>query len=607
MRGSSTRRDLTLLGAVCAGFASLWLAPYVTHPSPLPIGADALVYLWWSRMGGTFGLPVLGLRGGAPAILLTLSGALHMPPTEVFAGAMIALAVAVVPLAAGLARRATDRAGWLAPALLAGAFVRFLVWGYLANLAFTVVFLSAVLLLSAPGDRRSTVAAALVLGAGGLLHPQFLLLGAAILVVASVVARWRDRGAGSEPRRALLAAGGGLLAATVGLISLRVGPQALPMDTAPDAILRAAGLTRELVDAYRVRFEALVYTDGLWLVLEGAFATVARATGFVGRVLGTWGAVTLVVLPFTFFVPLFAGQRLVFFGFFLPILAGIGLMRIARRASRSTFGRVVVVAVLGIVLLRTAVWWWSARPYVSVPQLAAAESAARIVASLPAGTSLVFVVHERDHELVLPSKVLNTLRVVLPADRGEDVRVYFGPPEDVFSGKSSARDPVTRALQQRTLDTIGSGDSVVFVLRPFDDQVDAVNDPRLSPASSSVAVSAGAASAPISEEPHALSRGGVVLALLLVAGVLCLAGYGWASSLRRDRFETVSLTPACGLAAIVIAAITVERLGIPLSGSVGPTVALALAIVPGYVLTWRSPRRQRGGPFLSALAGGASG
>jgi hypothetical protein len=57
--------------------------------------------------------------------------------------------------------------------------------GYLANLAFIPAFLGAVAMLDE--DRpRSTVLAALLLGAGGLAHPLFFLIGALVLLVAAV-------------------------------------------------------------------------------------------------------------------------------------------------------------------------------------------------------------------------------------------------------------------------------------------------------------------------------------------------------------------------------------------------------------------------------------
>ena len=245
-------------------------------------------------------------------------------------------------------------------------------------------------------------------------------------------------------------------------------------------------------------------------------------------------------------------------------------------------------------VLRTAAWWWNAEPYVSEPELVAAETAARVVETLPAGAQLVFVVHEPDRALVLPSQVLNTIRTVLPPDRGEDVRVYFGPPGDVFARRPSSNDPVIRALQQRVVNTLGQDDPVVFVLRPFDDQLAAFTDPRLHPLSSDVAVSTAPATPPA---PYVgvqrTSRGGIALALLFIVAMLCAAGLGWSLSLRRDGFETAALTPACGLGALVVASIIVDRLGLPLSGSAGPTVVVALAAVPGYLLAFRPGRRSQ--------------
>ena len=126
-------RDLGWLGAICAGFGG------ATGSHRMRGGCVCRSDPMCSSTSGGPARPrhegcrSWGSEGEPPAVLLTLAGALHMPPTAVLAGLLIALAVAVVPLCASLARRAGGGSAWLASAVLAGAFARFLVWGYLAE------------------------------------------------------------------------------------------------------------------------------------------------------------------------------------------------------------------------------------------------------------------------------------------------------------------------------------------------------------------------------------------------------------------------------------------------------------------------------------------
>ncbi len=83
-------------------------------------------------------------------------------------------------------------------------------------------------------------------------------------------------------------------------------------------------------------------------------------------------------------------------------------------------------------------------------------------------------------------------------------------------------------------------------------------------------------------EPSSPSQ--VVLAsvvLLLLAGA---AGFGWTRWAGLDLPAAVAVAPAVGVAVLAIAGVASEPLGLPLSGSVGPTICALLAGGIGYVL-----------------------
>ena len=147
---------------------------------------------------------------------------------------MPASALAAAALARG--RGETPRLGWLAGAVLAGAWTTFLGGGYLANLALVAAFLAAGACL-ARRTRRATVAAALLLAGGGLAHPEFFVVAVAVLV-ATASWSWRD---GREPLgdapharadagRVLAALGASVALVLGGILACLIGPARLGGD-----------------------------------------------------------------------------------------------------------------------------------------------------------------------------------------------------------------------------------------------------------------------------------------------------------------------------------------------------------------------------------------
>src|SRR5438105_1860525 len=96
-RPATRRRGLeaALFAALALVLLAFFLGLYPLRGYRFPVGSDSPVYLWWSRLAAREGLHAVGVRSGLPALALMLSGALHVPVTEVLAGLGAALGTAV--------------------------------------------------------------------------------------------------------------------------------------------------------------------------------------------------------------------------------------------------------------------------------------------------------------------------------------------------------------------------------------------------------------------------------------------------------------------------------------------------------------------------------
>ena len=275
------------------------LAPFARHGFRFGVGPDVPVYLWWTRVGASQGLSVVGERPGSPALFAVLAGVTHLPVAAVTAGfeaalgAVIGAGTAMLVRAAGAmaGERRGVRAAWVLAGLLTGLFTVHLAAGYLANLAFAAPFVAAAICLTL-GTTRSTVLAAIALGGGGLAHPQFFLIGA--LVFAGVAA-WslarRERGWRSDAGRVALATLGGGAILAGGLLAMTIGPARLAVDTSKDGFLRRAGMTDDVRHAYLERALHRWTRYVQWLALPlAALGTDADERLRAARARGVGGA-----------------------------------------------------------------------------------------------------------------------------------------------------------------------------------------------------------------------------------------------------------------------------------------------------------------------------
>src|ERR671937_2962755 len=193
--------------ALAVAIIGWFLGLFVLHGLRFPVGPDAPVYLWWTRLSGSEGLSAVGHRPGVPALTLVLEGTLHVSVVSALAALECAVPVALGLSAAALVRSSGGgRPAWALAGALAGTFAVHVAAGYVSTLVFAALFIGAAVLLCGPG-RRATVGAGALLAAGGLAHPIFFLLRPRVPGLSAALAG--GSGAGAEARRGGGVGGGG--------------------------------------------------------------------------------------------------------------------------------------------------------------------------------------------------------------------------------------------------------------------------------------------------------------------------------------------------------------------------------------------------------------
>jgi hypothetical protein len=579
-----------IVGGLSLALLTWFLWPFLAHGERFPLGPDAPVYLWWTRLAGEEGLSAVGHRAGVPAVSLVLQGTLGRSVVEVTAALEVALGVTVGLVVAALLRGRTTRGGWILAGALAGTFAVHLAAGYLANLANAAAFLAAAVAL-AEGTRRSPWIAACALAAAGFAHPLFFFLGAAVLLLGAALA-WRpDRAEALRVGGAVLG-GGALLGA--GLLSLLSGPRPPEVDTSRDAFLRRARLGGELRSAYLDRLVQRWTRYVQWASLPLAALGLSSARGFVGRLLRAWIVALLAGVVVAVLTGWFPPDRFVTFGFAVPILAALGLVRLLGWfGDRRALGIAVTSALTLAMLAGAFIAWNRQEPFLSEGEVGAATAANAHAAAIdPADHGpLVFLVNQRDETVTfLATRAGNVIRAAMPPDRIRDV-VIVVPPLEANAGASAERDALERLTaldRQRAEDRSGPA-SATFVLRPFD-RVDEPGPGIVIEGTSSE----GAAE--VLEPLLPASPNAIAVTSVLVLASIWLAGFGWARVAVDDATSAAASAPAFGVAALVLFAVGLERVGLPIGSAAGAWVVSAIAGGFGYAAWLLLERRARSRP-----------
>jgi hypothetical protein len=588
MRGG--RRDLTWLGGLSAVLLVVFLWPYVVDGFRFGVGPDVPVYLWWTRVGASEGLSMVGSRPGAPALAAALAGTLLLNASAVTAGLASALGVAVGAAAAALVRAVGGRASkaWLLAGLLAGVFSVHLVAGYLANLVLAACFLAAAACLAA--DRRAWWAAALLLAGGGLAHPPFLVHAIVVLLGAAALA-WRA-GARDEARDIALAVTAGGLVAGAGVLATIAGPGPIHAETSKDGYLRRAGLDGELIDAYRQRLRLRAARYVQWISVPLAVAGTTDAFGFLQRFLISWLVVIAIGVPVGYVTGWLPPDRLVTFGFAVPIGAALGLVWLYRRLdARIWLARLAVVVFAGWMIVGALLAWGRQRPFIS-PNEAHLMASATNILDVPSGTPIVFPVDTGDPtSTFLAARVANLARTAISPDRASDAYVFVGTVTDLLADRPTRiGDPAFDALSKTTLEMIPErAQAQVIVVAEFYRPSDVASDPRMTDYGGGIFSNVDRCCTPGETRGESLdlrpsTSTGIAMATIGILIVLTLLGLGYALVSFDDLVTSLATAPAFGAAALTLTAVTLDQLGLRLAQIPVALVASALAGLGGFAL-----------------------
>src|SRR5438067_6427960 len=149
IRSRDAAIEWAVIALVAIGLLAFFAAIYPVRGYYFPVGPDAPVYLWWTRLAAHDGLSALGARPGVSTASLVVAGTLHLSSVEALAGLGVAgaiciglAAVVLVDLGAGGEPSVAERRlRSLVVGAVAGTFAVHLAEGYFANLLQAALFL----------------------------------------------------------------------------------------------------------------------------------------------------------------------------------------------------------------------------------------------------------------------------------------------------------------------------------------------------------------------------------------------------------------------------------------------------------------------------------
>jgi len=610
-RGTEVLIALATLGSVVAvGAIILW--PYVSTGKP-PLSFDSYYYIWRTRFVAARGLEALtpsipGIVGAhadrpgfpaAGAIIASLGGI--DATTFVFAIRAV-LSVTVGLGAAAFALEILGEPRWSPPiyVLLVGAsanVVRTAI-GSLDNLMVDAVLTAmAVATVLAIDGRRGRLAAAAAFAAAAVTHWFFaalflaLLIGVLVLLSPSSVLAWR-RG---ELLRSTPAV---RLAEVIAASAVAAAGAALVAHAVPAGIPPVSGGSRK--NELRTPGFALPVTipvaafGGLALWRRGSDR---RRWGVL--LLGLWAASVPAALAASYLLGTdLRLYRVAAFALGIPALVAAAVLT-AFRGSLSWVlraGAGVAAVALSAWLVAGAVDLYSAGTSTfGTAKLAQARIAGAYLELADADGPVVFVTSASG-----PVLVDRIVRSVAPADLIANTRVYVGDTADLLLGrptndpsrpKLSEESRVWWALAWKDAPDVLGGDPLILFLSEFNRRRPPEGSTEVGPG---VFVVRGPVPAqPIEVPSLGLPSGGeAVRAVVLTLIIFGLVGLGWSASLLdASRAVRLSLAPAAGLSALILAGTVAGRLGLMLRG---PEVWLVVGVVTvaGWIprLLRRSPR-----------------
>jgi hypothetical protein len=627
-------RAIVLCVGVSLALLALFVSLYPIKGYRVAIGSDTPVYVFWSRYAGVSGIGAVGL--GRPATVGTLAALarlLGQPASAVVASLLPAMAVAIALGLGSFVRSALggDRLRFALVAGFTGSFLSILVGGYASTLAFGAAFVAMLACICEAltrTDRPPMVAAAILLGAAGLAHSLFLALAGALIaggLIALVPSMRRDMSTGrpflaTGLGRVAAASAGGMALTALGTLATALGPTAGPkltVDTSRDAVLRRTGLGQSLTDSYQRKlrhdfpwYRALVASGSVLIAVadrDRIEAGLPERVALFWGVMVAWVGLTIVGVLALLVGVRVPGQRLAVFCLAVPALAAVALHRLHRMLAPGRRARVALAG--GAVLFVLVGWlgWWSQRPAVGADTITQAGLAGQALAGAPPGTPLILVGDVRAEKPGFAViRYADYLRGAVPADRVPDVYVFAGSIEDFLAGRPTLtgnreHDLLARAYWAE-IEQVLARDPVAVVLESFDRAtyriaLELPGSSRLGPGVVALpgsrwrGFSAGQGSSveEVLSPWHPVWLGPVLLSLIAATGwPWCRLALG-----SSDRLTRFALCPAFGLAALGLASVAVDAVGLRLAGA-GAHVAAGLPLVLGLLLVARSRIRGPG-------------
>jgi hypothetical protein len=566
------------------------------------------------------GVAVTADRPGYPVLVDLWSATVGASPFRLAAVVPAATAVMIACGAAAFARACLMRPSWQAPlfALGVGAspFVALMAGGHADNLLVSVVALAAAttVLMAADGD-RTIVASTVLLGSGALIHWNFAALLAVMLVVTAVLlvpesaravrsgVRWHR----TPAVRTLGAVAAGTAVGGAAFLLVPASPR-LP------GLSRRAFLDKLRLALPQVRWPVAVPAAAVGAIAIGADGSGDRRPRRALMLLLVWTAGVVLAI-----VALEAGaaapaHRVLEFALAVPLMATAGVLavaawivRLGTRRGRALSGAcragaVVLVAGAAIASITGAGGLWHTTvPTISDDELHQIRAAAAYVDGQPPGRPVVALLDPAggrpDVDAILAD---HWMRLSVDPDRITSTATYVGDLDRMLAGKPTTRGPArfVYASERFTggVRRLLPEDPAVIVLstlnRSFARLAGSRPGAEIAPG---VAVIRGPL--PANPTPPASLPGRLSLWLLalLTAGALAVTaavGSGWAVTLL-PAGTRAWLSPALGVAALVLVGTAADRFGFRLQGP--DAVALVVvATAAGWVAAFATGRRARG-------------
>lgn len=575
--------------------AAIFLAPFVSDPTRMPVGGDTSSYIWRVNLVHDLGVgsltdeathtKALGERPGYPIVLsllrsvtgLSSLGLAWLTPA-LFASA---LGLAAGSLATDGALERRGRSGAVAIAVGGSAFVAWTAVSYAANLALDVIVMAAaVMALQVGRGRRGVWGGAVLLAGAVLVHWLFAVVFILVLGITTIAQEVLRR---TDADRSRLAGKRLVMMLVIGLSlgagGLLLAPQ-LP-GRVPVIEAGQSGPAGKVTD----RLPALALPLTLPLALAGSALLAIdrrRDRRNAAVLLAVWSSVALVSLLAWFVLDLpLPPYRLAGFALAIPIAIVLGVFAAGDRFEWSGRGGGALI-VVGVSLVATvglagagASVWWAREAQLDAAELAQLGTLSSYLKPLPIDTQVVLVIDPRRRSLPvdrawagLPVRRLKHV-VWVTAKAGPITAERRLPP----AARDRPGTAVVALHAYRKGSTIGRslGPGVTLISGPVPRRIEAGVPPRA---------------------PAAIE---LVIMFAILLAILIITGGGWAALSDLPVLGIVSVAPAFGVAILSGAGLVASRLVGPLRGPAGAGLVGGIALAGWATAMFsRARRRPRG-------------